>query len=90
MPGASLIRRDVAVIGGGFPELAEAISSRYAKSVYVRYGSLADITARSRHIRFTPDSGHSAVQLECPKSVISGHALFDLSGLVRLSHNQSR
>ena len=45
MPGASLIRRDVAVIGGGFPELAEAISSRYAELVYVRYGSLADITA---------------------------------------------
>ena len=37
MPGASLIRRGVAVIGGGLPELAEAISSRYAESVYVRW-----------------------------------------------------
>jgi hypothetical protein len=25
---------------------------------YVRFGSLADMTARSRHVRFTPDSGH--------------------------------
>ena len=32
MPGASLIRRDVAVIVGGFPELAEAISSRQSMS----------------------------------------------------------
>jgi hypothetical protein len=34
----------------------------------VRLGSLADITARSRHVRFTPDSGHSSVQVGCPKS----------------------
>ena len=26
----------------------------------VRFGSLADITARSRHVRFTPDSGRWA------------------------------
>jgi hypothetical protein len=32
MPGASLIRRDVAVIVGGFPKLAEAISSRQSMS----------------------------------------------------------
>jgi hypothetical protein len=30
----------------------------------VRYGSLADITVRSRHVRFTPDSGHSSVHLD--------------------------
>ena len=30
----------------------------------VRYGSLADIAARSRHVRFTPNSGHSSVQLD--------------------------
>ena len=33
----------------------------------VRFGSLADITARSRHVRFTPDSGHSSVQVGCPR-----------------------
>ena len=27
-------------------------------TVLVCYGSLADITARSRYVRFTPDSGH--------------------------------
>ena len=32
----------------------------------VRLGSLADIAARSRHVRFTPDSGHSSVQVGCP------------------------
>jgi hypothetical protein len=40
----------------------------------VRFGSLADITARSRHVRFIPDSGHSLVHLECPKSAISRYA----------------
>jgi hypothetical protein len=65
MPGASLIRRGVAVIGGGLPELAEAIWSRYAESVYVRYGgSLADIRRSPRHVRFThhaAGSMHSCV-----------------------------
>ena len=40
---------------------------------YPIFGSLADITARSRHVRFTPDSGHSSVQVGCPKSATSGH-----------------
>jgi hypothetical protein len=40
---------------------------------HVRFGSLADITARSRHVRFTPDSGHSSVQVGCPKSANNGH-----------------
>jgi hypothetical protein len=26
----------------------------------VRFGSLADIVQRQRHVRFTPDSGHAA------------------------------
>jgi NAD(P)-dependent dehydrogenase (short-subunit alcohol dehydrogenase family) len=39
----------------------------------VRFGSLDDITAGSRHVRFTPDSGHSSVQVGCSKSAISGH-----------------
>ena len=39
----------------------------------VRFGSLADITARSRHVRFTFDSGHSSVQVGCPLCAISGH-----------------
>jgi hypothetical protein len=38
----------------------------------VRYGSLADILTSSRHVRFTPDCGHSSVQVGCPKSAISG------------------
>jgi hypothetical protein len=42
MTGASLIRRDAAVIGGGLPDLAEAVSSCFPESVYVCYGSLAD------------------------------------------------
>ena len=42
-------------------------------SHHVRFGSLADITARSRHVRFTPNSGHSSVRVGCPKSAKSGH-----------------
>jgi hypothetical protein len=40
----------------------------------VRFGSLADITARSRRVRFTPDSGHSSVRVgvrKVPTAVIS-------------------
>ena len=29
----------------------------------VRFGSLADIAARSRHVRFSPQSGHSSSAL---------------------------
>jgi hypothetical protein len=42
----------------------------------VRFGSLADMTACSRHVRFTPDSGHSSVQVGCPLSANSRHSLF--------------
>ena len=42
-------------------------------STNVRYGSLTEITPRWRHVRFTPDSGHSTVQVGCPKSANSGH-----------------
>jgi hypothetical protein len=56
--GSELDRRDVAVIGGGLPELAEAVSSRYAESVYVRYGSDAAISYVLRNVRFTLKIGH--------------------------------
>src|SRR6185436_4324108 len=32
-----------------------------------------DFDLRSRHSRFTPNSGHLSVQLECPKSARSRH-----------------
>jgi len=32
------------------------------------------LVQRSRHVRFTADSGHSSVQVGCPKSAISRHA----------------
>jgi hypothetical protein len=42
----------------------------------VRFGSLADITARSRHVRFTPDSGRSAAHPSQHLAVgLSVHAL---------------
>ena len=33
----------------------------------------ADIVERPRHVCFTPNSGHSSVQVGCPKSATSGH-----------------
>jgi hypothetical protein len=39
----------------------------------VHFGSKTDFDLRSRHVRFTANSGHSSVQLECPKSANSGH-----------------
>ena len=59
------------------PTIAERSDCRTPRPapaiVNVGFGSLADITARSRHVRFTPDSGHSSVQVGCPKSARSGH-----------------
>ena len=34
----------------------------------VRFGSKADITALQRGVRFTPESGHPAIGLQCPLS----------------------
>ena len=60
----------------------------------VRFGSLADILTSPRHVRFTPDSGHSSVLLECPLSAISGHWVAgraeDLGFRFRLPHHLLR
>ena len=37
--------------------------------------SLADIPQCNRHVRFTPESGHSAARLKCPLSANSGHCV---------------
>ena len=39
----------------------------------VRFGSLADIEASPRHVRFTPNSGHWNSVVECPLYPKSGH-----------------
>ena len=38
---------------------------------HVRYGSLADISERTRDVRFTPESGHAERQHRRPLSAIS-------------------
>ena len=39
----------------------------------VRFGSLADTCSAKSHVRFTPESGHSEHQTQCPLSANSGH-----------------
>ena len=39
-----------------------------------RFGSLADIRARTGHVRFTPNSGHVQGRHQCPLSAISRHS----------------
>ena len=39
----------------------------------VRFGSLADIIQRQRHVRFTPNSGHDPPDHQCPLSARSRH-----------------
>src|SRR6476620_6906825 len=39
----------------------------------VRFGSLADISERTKDVRFTPESGHAELQHRRPLSAISGH-----------------
>jgi hypothetical protein len=46
------------------------LSLPFGRSLNVCFGSLADIAARSRTVRFTPDSGHSSVEVGYPKSAI--------------------
>ena len=38
----------------------------------VRFGSKADICNANRHVRFTPESGHSWLRLKCPLCANSG------------------
>ena len=40
---------------------------------HVRFGSKADLTARLRNVRFTPESRHRAEGSACPLSANSGH-----------------
>jgi hypothetical protein len=40
---------------------------------HVRFGSLADITGRSRHVSFAPESGHQPDIKQCPLCATSGH-----------------
>ena len=42
---------------------------------YVRFGSLADISERTRDVRFTPESGHAERQHRRPLSAISRHTV---------------
>jgi hypothetical protein len=37
-------------------------------SLNIRFGSKADMLTSPRHVRFTPDSRHSSVKVECLKS----------------------
>jgi len=44
-----------------------------ADATDVRFGSLADIRADMRDVRFTPESGHSSERVGCPLSASSGY-----------------
>jgi len=43
-------------------------------TVDARFGSLADVAARSRHVRFAPKSGLKSHMRRCPLSAKSGHS----------------
>jgi hypothetical protein len=44
------------------------------RQVNVRFGSLADIASRPRHVRYSPQSGHSSARVARPLSAISRHS----------------
>src|SRR6478609_11603618 len=59
----------------GRPRLGRPLGSGFRTVLsHVRFGSLADIRTSPRHVRFTPDSGHSSVQVGCPLSANSGRS----------------
>jgi hypothetical protein len=49
----------------------------------VGYGSLADLLTSPRHVRFTPDSGHSSARFALPLSALSGHRGCYVTGFER-------
>src|SRR5215204_3556068 len=51
-----------------------------ARNADVRFGSGADMTARLRNVRFTPESRHRAEGSACPLSAKSRHAPKQTSG----------
>jgi ADP-ribose pyrophosphatase YjhB (NUDIX family) len=63
---------------GGFVKIGETVMSACRREVseetgidvaeIVRFGSEADIMTRSRHVRFTPQSGHSSVRWDVQKA----------------------
>jgi hypothetical protein len=46
--------------------------NRNVPAFNVRFGSLADIFASDRDVRFTPESGHSTARVACPLWANSG------------------
>jgi hypothetical protein len=49
--------------------------TKIATNLNVRFGSLADISERIRHVRFTPRSGHAHRRHQCLRSATSGHSM---------------
>jgi predicted transcriptional regulator len=72
----------------GWPKFGLKIEGMRIEQQTVRFGSVADITARLRHVRFTPDSGHSSVKVGCPQSANRGHSELAVStrSMVDSSH----
>ena len=51
-----------------------AFASQQNGTLDFRDGSTSDISTALIHVRFTPESGHSSVQLACPLWANSGHS----------------
>ena len=63
----------------------------YEANLDVRFGSKADICSAKRHVRFTPNNGHSRLRLKCPLSAMCGRlrvgkSFFHVCSLGRCSH----
>jgi hypothetical protein len=48
-------------------------AQQQSEAPHVRFGSLAEIEARPRNVRFTPESGHWKSAARCPLCAKSGH-----------------
>ena len=55
---------------------------------YVRLGSLADIAQRPRHVRYSPQSGHSSARFARPLSANGRHVWIG-GGMSSLSNRRS-
>jgi hypothetical protein len=54
------------------------LTAHRSSGLEVRFGSKADIASGSRHVRFTPKSGHASVSLDAPFGAGSQLASFGL------------
>src|SRR5690242_16741773 len=68
----------------------DQFAQQQSLAAHIRFASKADIEARPRRVRFTPESGHRRAALGCPLCAMSGHCSSAVCGMLRPRTPESR